>query len=195
MRVIEVFTDCLVQLVQLPLTGYASLDDFGPHAPYEIRAHGAAGMPCWIDLCLGLYSDVYQACLPEQFRQTAAEQCPRVRILTTSRERLDVPGEFVLTVPPLGLPEDGTVRAVAVSEAGGLFVTRARAASPTFALTAGNSAAIAEVCSRLDGMPLAIELAGGPVPGARARAAGRPAGGPPRPAVRRRRPPGTAPVP
>ena len=88
-----------------------------------------------------------------------AEQCPRVRILTTSRERLDVPGEFVLTVPPLGLPEDGTVRAVAVSEAGSLFVTRARAASPTFALTAGNSAAIAEVCSRLDGMPLAIELA------------------------------------
>ena len=88
-----------------------------------------------------------------------AEQCPRVRILTTSRERLDVPGEFVLTVPPLGLPEDGTVRAVAVSEAGSLFVTRARAASPAFALSAGNSVAIAEVCSRLDGMPLAIELA------------------------------------
>jgi len=56
-------------------------------------------------------------------------------------------------------PEDGTVRAVAVSEACSLFVTRARAASPAFALTAGNSAAIAEVCSRLDGMPLAIELA------------------------------------
>ena len=88
-----------------------------------------------------------------------AEQCRQVRILTTSRERLDVPGELVLTVPPLGLPEDGTVRAVAVSEAGSLFVTRARAASPAFALTAGNSAAIAEVCSRLDGMPLAIELA------------------------------------
>jgi non-specific serine/threonine protein kinase len=88
-----------------------------------------------------------------------AEQCPRARILTTSRERLDVPGEFVLIVPPLGLPKDGTVRAVAVSEAGSLFVTRARAASPAFALTTGNSAAIAEVCSRLDGMPLAIELA------------------------------------
>ena len=88
-----------------------------------------------------------------------AGQCPRVRILTTSRERLDVPGEFVFPVPPLELPEDGSVRAVAASEAGRLFVARARAASPAFTLTAGDSAAIAEVCSRLDGMPLAIELA------------------------------------
>jgi predicted ATPase/DNA-binding CsgD family transcriptional regulator len=88
-----------------------------------------------------------------------AEQCRGVRILATSRERLDVPGEFVFPVPPLELPEDGSVRAVAASEAGGLFVTRARAASPAFTLTAGDSAAIAEVCARLDGMPLAIELA------------------------------------
>ena len=88
-----------------------------------------------------------------------AEQCRRVRIMTTSRERLDVPGEFVFPVPPLGLPENGSVRAVAASEAGSLFVARARAANPAFALTAGDSAAVAEVCSRLDGMPLAIELA------------------------------------
>jgi predicted ATPase len=88
-----------------------------------------------------------------------AGQCRRVRILATSRERLDVPGEFVFPVPPLELPEDGSVEAVAASEAGRLFVARARAASLAFALTAGNSAAIAEVCSRLDGMPLAIELA------------------------------------
>jgi predicted ATPase/DNA-binding CsgD family transcriptional regulator len=88
-----------------------------------------------------------------------AGRCPRVRILTTSRERLDVPGEFVFPVPPLGQPEGNSVRAVAASEAGSLFITRARAASPAFALTEANSAAIAEVCSRLDGMPLAIELA------------------------------------
>jgi predicted ATPase/DNA-binding CsgD family transcriptional regulator len=88
-----------------------------------------------------------------------AGQCRRVRILATSRERMDVPGEFVFPVPPLELPEDGSVRAVAASEAGSLFVTRARAASPAFALSAGNSTAVAEVCSRLDGMPLAIELA------------------------------------
>jgi len=88
-----------------------------------------------------------------------AGQCRRVRILATSRERLDVPGEAVFPVPPLGLPEDGSVHAVATSEAGSLFVTRTRAASPAFVLGDGNAAAIAEVCSRLDGMPLAIELA------------------------------------
>ena len=88
-----------------------------------------------------------------------AGQCPRVRILATSRERLDVPGELVFPVPPLGLPEDASVRAVAASEAGTLFVTRARAASPACALTDGDAAAVAEVCSRLDGMPLALELA------------------------------------
>jgi hypothetical protein len=70
-----------------------------------------------------------------------------------------VPGEFVFPVPPLELPQDGSVRAVATSEAGILFVTRARAASPGFTLTAGDSAAVAEVCAWLDGMPLAIELA------------------------------------
>ena len=47
-----------------------------------------------------------------------AEQCHQVRIVTTSRERLDVPGEYVFPVPPLGLPEDGTAGAVAASEAG-----------------------------------------------------------------------------
>jgi predicted ATPase/class 3 adenylate cyclase/DNA-binding NarL/FixJ family response regulator len=88
-----------------------------------------------------------------------AGQCPGVHILATSRERLDVPGESVFPVPPLELPQDGSAGAVAGSEAGGLFVARARAASPAFELTAKNSAAIAEVCSRLDGMPLAIELA------------------------------------
>jgi len=86
-------------------------------------------------------------------------QCPGVRILATSRERLDVPGEFVFPVPPLELPADGSADAVAASEAGRLFLIRARAASPGFALTKDNSAAVAEVCHRLDGMPLAIELA------------------------------------
>jgi predicted ATPase len=80
-------------------------------------------------------------------------------VVTTSRERLDVPGEFVFPLPPLGLPEDGSVRAVAASEAGRLFAERARAADPAFELADGNAAAIAEVCARLDGMPLAIELA------------------------------------
>jgi len=94
-----------------------------------------------------------------QVAVTLAGHCPRVRILATSRERLDVPGEFVFPVPPLELPQDGSPGAVAASEAGSLLVTRARAASPAFTLTEDNSAAVAEVCARLDGMPLAIELA------------------------------------
>ena len=90
---------------------------------------------------------------------TLLAQCPRVRFLATSRERLDVPGELVVPVPPLGLPADGSAAAVAASEAGLLFAARAGAASPAFELSARNAAAVAQVCARLDGIPLAIELA------------------------------------
>ena len=90
---------------------------------------------------------------------TLLAQCRRVRFLATSRERLDVPGELVVPVPPLGLPADGSAAAVAASEAGALFAARAGAASPAFELSADNSAAVAQVCARLDGIPLAIELA------------------------------------
>ena len=90
---------------------------------------------------------------------TLLAQCRRVRFLATSRERLDVPGELVFPVPPLGLPADGSAAAVAASKAGLLFAARAGAASPAFELSARNSAAVAQVCARLDGIPLAIELA------------------------------------
>ena len=90
---------------------------------------------------------------------TLVVQCRRVRFLATTRERLDVPGELVVPVPPLGLPADGSAAAVAGSEAGALFAARAGAASPAFELSARNSAAVAQVCARLDGIPLAIELA------------------------------------
>jgi predicted ATPase/DNA-binding CsgD family transcriptional regulator len=112
-----------------------------------------------------------------------------VRFLATSRERLDVPGELVFPVPPLGLPADGSAAAVAASEAGLLFAARAGAASPAFELSARNSAAVAQVCARLDGIPLAIELAAARCPALgpaelAARLDGHPgllAGGPARP--------------
>jgi predicted ATPase len=75
-----------------------------------------------------------------------------VRVLTTSREGLGVNGEHLLTVP--GLAADA-----ADSPAVALFVDRARAADSGFALDAGNAATVVEVCRRLDGIPLAIELA------------------------------------
>ncbi len=84
---------------------------------------------------------------------TLLAQCRRVRFLATSRERLDVPGELVFPVPPLGVPANSSAAAVAASEAGMLFATRAGAASPGFELTAHNSAAVAAVCARLDGIP------------------------------------------
>ncbi|GGM45412.1 LuxR C-terminal-related transcriptional regulator [Dactylosporangium sucinum] len=80
-----------------------------------------------------------------------------VRVLATSREPLGVPGEVVYPVPPLDVPEAGA--AVGDSTAVRLFVERAAAASPGFALTDANAAAVAALCRRVDGLPLAIELA------------------------------------
>ena len=89
-------------------------------------------------------------------------ECPGLRILATSRQPLGVPGEVALPVPSLSLPTDepgGPSRAVAASEAVRLFVDRASAASPGFALDAAGAETVAALCRRLDGIPLAIELA------------------------------------
>ncbi|MDG3012899.1 protein kinase [Rhodococcus sp. D2-41] len=86
--------------------------------------------------------------------------CPEVRILATSREPLGIGGEAHLQVAPLGVPEaGGGPRAAARSDAVTLFVERAAAASPGFALTDDNAETIARICAQLDGLPLAIELA------------------------------------
>ena len=88
--------------------------------------------------------------------------CPRLRIMTTSREALGVGGERAWLVPALTLPEAGkpvTPGAAAASEAIRLFVERTQAVRPSFELTDGNAAAVTQICHRLDGLPLAIELA------------------------------------
>jgi len=93
---------------------------------------------------------------------------PRLRILATSREALGIAGENSWRVPSLALPDDArpaSPDALLASEAVQLFVERARAALPSFALTARNARAVAQVCRRLDGMPLAIELAAARVRG------------------------------
>jgi predicted ATPase/DNA-binding CsgD family transcriptional regulator len=82
---------------------------------------------------------------------------PRLRILATSRATLDVPGEHTLLIGPLELPADDAFAAGA--DAVSLFVDRAHAAVPDFELTPQNTPAVAELCRRLDGMPLALELA------------------------------------
>ena len=87
--------------------------------------------------------------------------CPGVVVLATSREPLSVDGEHVRPVPPLAVPPPSSVDAGSVRRASAavLFVTRAHAAAPGFVLTDRNAAAVAEMCRRLDGVPLAIELA------------------------------------
>jgi predicted ATPase/DNA-binding CsgD family transcriptional regulator len=86
---------------------------------------------------------------------------PGVRIIATSREPLSVAGEHVLPVPPLDLPSPHAepLDQTSQNDAVRLFVERAAAASGSFELTDGNRAAVVDVCRRLDGLPLAIELA------------------------------------
>ncbi len=89
--------------------------------------------------------------------------CPEIKLLVTSREPLHVRLEHVYPVPPLGLPPDGRGRASAAQyegfEAIALFVERARMVRPDFRLDDDNAAAVVDICRRLDGLPLAIELA------------------------------------
>ena len=89
--------------------------------------------------------------------------CPKLKIITSSREALGIPGETVYRVPSLSLPQE----AEALPEAGDLmhyeatrlFIERAIKANPQFALTKDNAPYVIQICHRLDGIPLAIELA------------------------------------
>jgi predicted ATPase/transcriptional regulator with XRE-family HTH domain len=90
------------------------------------------------------------------------QSCPQVRLLATSREKLGIPGEALFRVPSLStpslqpsIPTDTLMEYDAVE----LFVARAKAAQPDFTLTPENGAGVARICSQLDGLPLAIELA------------------------------------
>jgi predicted ATPase/DNA-binding CsgD family transcriptional regulator len=88
--------------------------------------------------------------------------CPDLRILATSREALGITGESSWPVPPLSLPDPEHQRLtkdLTRYEAVHLFVERAKAAAPSFELTERSAPAVARVCQRLEGMPLAIELA------------------------------------
>src|SRR5919202_865061 len=90
------------------------------------------------------------------------QSCPRLTVLATSREAVHVSGERVWLVPPLGLPdgpEAGDLEHVEQHEAIRLFAERAAAVSQDFVLRPSNAEAVVDICRRLDGLPLAIELA------------------------------------
>ncbi len=90
------------------------------------------------------------------------EACPCLTMLVTSREVLHVYGEHQYVLPPMEVPPSGenlSPEKLAEYAAVALFTDRARAAQPSFRLTARNAVAVAELCARLDGLPLALELA------------------------------------
>ena len=93
------------------------------------------------------------------------QECPQLKVLVTSREVLHMRGEQAFPVPPLALPtpelRQRSTEQLYRSEAVQLFVERAQAVKPDFRLTDDNALAVAEICVRLDGLPLAIELATG----------------------------------
>lgn len=102
-----------------------------------------------LDACARLATQLLQA-------------CPHLTILATSREALNISGENLYPVPPLPTPDLERLPALdSLREYDGvrLFLERAEAASPTFRLSATNAAAVAQICRRLDGLPLALELA------------------------------------
>jgi predicted ATPase/DNA-binding XRE family transcriptional regulator len=112
-------------------------------------------------LVLDNFEQVLDAAL---FVTALISSCPRLKVLVTSRESLHVQGEQHFPVPPLGLPGEaerhgGSAQTLAPYPAIELYVQRARAVKPDFVLTNDNAAAIAAICTRLDGIPLAIELA------------------------------------
>jgi len=89
------------------------------------------------------------------------QACPNLTVLVTSREGLAIPGEVTFQVPSLSLPnqEQTTSDDIMVSECVQLFAERAQAAAPAFKITPENAGFVAQICRRLDGIPLAIELA------------------------------------
>ena len=97
-----------------------------------------------------------------RFVEALLRSCPQVRLLATSREALGLSGETTWSVPSLSVPDPAealTVTRVREYEAPQLFEARALAVSPGFQITPSNVDAIAQLCRRLDGIPLAIELA------------------------------------
>jgi non-specific serine/threonine protein kinase len=145
-------------LVAQAIAGALGLQDRAGYAPAAALAEYLAGRQLLLvlDNCEHLVDAA--AKLADLLLRAAAG----LRVLATSRESLTMTGETVLAVPPLPVPEAGqplTAAGLGVFPAVRLFAERAAQVVPGFALTEANVAAVAGICRRLEGMPLAIELA------------------------------------
>lgn len=100
-----------------------------------------------------------------ELSETLLQSCPRLHVVATSRERLNILGEYSFALPPLALPPPHTPpENVADFAAIQLFQARAQHVWPDFLLNQASGTAVAEICRRLDGIPLAIELAAAQTP-------------------------------
>jgi len=104
-----------------------------------------------LDNCEHLVDRVASAC------EQLLAACPTLHLLATSREYIGIRGEHAMAVPPLAIPEDPAL--APLSDAVSLFVERAAAAAPNWDAKGADPSTLVEVCRRLDGLPLAIELA------------------------------------
>ena len=150
-------------LVAQAVAGALGLRDRAGYAPAAALAEYLAGRQLLLvlDNCEHLVDAV--AKLADLLLRAAAG----LRVVATSREALTIDGEMVLPVPPLPVPEAGQPLAAAelgVFPAVRLFAERAAQVVPGFAVTEANAAAVAGICRRLEGLPLAIELAAARLP-------------------------------
>jgi predicted ATPase/DNA-binding CsgD family transcriptional regulator len=137
-----------------------------PERPGELLADTLADVLGSRELLLILDNCEHLVEAAARLADSLLDSCPRLRILATSRETLDVPSEIVWPVPTLSIPDPQRPPAVEElegSESARLFAERARRRDPTFSLSQHNARAVAEICQRLEGIPLAIELAAAPV--------------------------------
>jgi predicted ATPase/class 3 adenylate cyclase len=138
----------VASVLRLPDAGVLALDRL-------TRALASQSVLLVLDNCEQVVSDAAKFC------DHLLQQCPRARILVTSREPLGIDGEHVYRVPSLSLPDVAAEKAsdLAGSDAVRLFAERASATDPRFSLTDQAAPLVASICRRLDGIPLALELA------------------------------------
>ncbi|HSL31759.1 MAG TPA: tetratricopeptide repeat protein [Anaerolineales bacterium] len=144
----------LIPSATLQALGYTEKNNLSPEERL-IEGIGTKQMLIVMDNCEHLIEDVARVA------SSLLSACSRLKILTTSREALQIPGEWLYSVPVLELPKKNSVVGMeTISEfpALVLFAERARAVRSDFALNAENIRAVAVICSQLEGLPLAIEL-------------------------------------
>ena len=145
-------------LVAKTVSSTMGIEERGGKAPVEgIKERVGSG-----DILLVLDNCEHLQDASGELAMELLEACGGLRILATSRHALGVGGEVTWRVPPLALPTDDSELSLAemqTCEAVSLFEARAAACEPRFELNAANSAAVCAICRRLDGIPLAIELA------------------------------------